>query len=115
AQRWTILVQDGYDEPASLVTLGTARGLATSSTLRRSWQRDGRRMHHILDPRTALPAPTVWRSVSVAAETCLEANIHSTATVVRGTQGLASLRQRGLPCRLVRDDGSVVALNGWPA
>ena len=48
------------------------------------WRRGGQSMHHVLDPRTSLPAPTVWRTVSVAAPTCVEANTLTTASIVRG-------------------------------
>ncbi|MDX6310388.1 MAG: FAD:protein transferase [Nocardioidaceae bacterium] len=114
AEGWTILVQDGPAEPASLVTLEDAGGLATSSTLGRSWTHWNRRMHHILDPVTCRPAPEVWRTVSVAAASCLAANTLTTAAVVRGTGAPRLLRDRGVPARLVGSDGSVTTLNGWP-
>ncbi|PYI37176.1 hypothetical protein CVS30_16675 [Arthrobacter psychrolactophilus] len=37
---------------------------------------NGRSVHHILDPRFGLLADDVWRSVSVAADSCLEANAY---------------------------------------
>ena len=72
-------------------------------------------MHHILDPRTGLPAPAVWRTVTVAATSCVRANTLTTAAVVRGERAPDWLRSFGLPARLVRADGDVVALGGWPA
>jgi thiamine biosynthesis lipoprotein len=111
---WTILVQDGPSEPAALVNLTEARGLATSSVLGRSWQQWNQRMHHILDPVTCRPAPEVWRTVSVAAETCVAANVLTTAAVVQGSRATDLLRDRGVPARLVRADGTVIVLNGWP-
>lgn len=112
---WTILVQDGPDEPASLISLGTARGVATSSILGRSWTRWNQRMHHVLDPVTCRPAPEVWRSVTVAAGSCLTANTMTTAALVKGVGAPLMLRDGGLPSRLVRADGHVTTLNGWPA
>ena len=57
-----------------------------------------------------------WRTVSVAAATCLDANIASTAAIVRGERrrwrGCGEL---GLPSRLVDDDGRVAHIAGWPA
>lgn len=114
AVEWTVLVQDGPDEPQSLVHLGTARAVATSSTLGRSWDGWNQRMHHILDPVTCRPAADVWRSVTVAAGTCLAANIHTTAALVRGAGAPQMLRASGLPSRLVAHDGQVMTLNGWP-
>lgn len=112
---WQVLVQDTPDDQAARVTLPAGGALATSSTQRRRWTRAGEPQHHILNPRTGLPAEPVWRSVTVAAPTCHLANTFSTAAIVRGDGAVAWLRRRGLPARLVRSDGVVVALNGWPA
>ena len=49
----------------------------------RRWSHAGRTMHHIIDPRTGLPAHGRWRTVSVAAEDCAQANIATTAALVR--------------------------------
>lgn len=114
ADGWTVLVQDGPDEPASTIRLTGARGVATSSILGRSWRHWNERMHHILDPVTGRPAAEVWRTVSVAGPSCLTANVLSTAAAVRGTRAIGLLRDRGLPARLVASDGSIVRLNGWP-
>ncbi len=63
-------------------------GLATSSTAARRWVRGGRVMHHILDPRSGVPVVSPWRTVTVAAPTCLEANVASTAAIVRGVSAV---------------------------
>ena len=89
--------------------------LATSSVLGRSWRRGGTTVHHIVAPRTGLPARSCWRTVTVAAETCVAANIAATAAIVRGAPAADWLRQLCLPARLVGQDGSVTAIAGWPA
>ena len=96
---WRIRVQDvtgSPDEPPegpyALVAIRDG-GLATSSTKARRWQRGGDVLHHILDPRTGLPAEPVWRTVSVAAGTCADANAASTAAVIRGRAALGWLAQ----------------------
>jgi thiamine biosynthesis lipoprotein len=71
-------------------------------------------MHHVVDPRTGRPAPEVWRTVSVAAATCVGANIASTAAVVLGEDAPAWLAARQLPARLVRVSGEVERVAGWP-
>ena len=71
-------------------------------------------LHHILDPRTSLPAEPVWRTVSVAAGTCADANAASTAAVIRGHRALGWLAQLGLPARLVDATGVVFTVAGWP-
>ena len=119
---WLIGIADaaGFDtttasvEAAQAVTIKDG-GLATSSVLGRAWQRGAARLHHIINPRTGVPAQSCWRTVSVAAATCVDANIASTAAILRGAHAVAWLGRLGLPARLVRHDGSVVTVAGWPA
>jgi FAD:protein FMN transferase len=117
---WRIRVQDVTgdpdDTPAGPYALIAIRdgGLATSSTKARRWQRGGDVLHHILDPRTGLPAEPVWRTVSVAAGTCADANAASTAAVIRGRAALGWLARLGLPARLVDTTGVVFTVAGWP-
>jgi thiamine biosynthesis lipoprotein ApbE len=117
---WRIRVQDitgrPEDPPAgpSAVIAIHSGGLATSSTAARRWRRGGDVLHHILDPRSGLPAAPVWRTVSVAAATCADANAASTAAIIRGEAALAWLGGLRLPARLVAESGAVVTLGGWP-
>ncbi len=90
-------------------------GLASSSTVVRSWRRGGRRLHHIVDPATGDSASEYWRLVSVAAATCVDANAATTASVVWGRSASHRLEAMGLPARLVRHDGVAVTVAGWPA
>ena len=114
---WRIRVTDdhaaGPDAPGQTVAISSG-GLATSSTTVRAWTRDGWRMHHIVDPATGEPARSCWRTVSVAAGSCTDANIASTAAIVRGPAAVGWLRELGLPARLVRADGSAEITAGWP-
>lgn len=111
---WQVTVQDAAGEPIDQVTLRAGAGIATSSLLHRRWQRAGRDIHHIVDPRTGEPAPEVWRTVTVAARSCVEANALSTAAIIRGTEAPAWLADVA-PARLVSAVGDVVTTGGWPA
>jgi FAD:protein FMN transferase len=62
-----------------------------------------------------MPADSVWRTVTVAAATCLDANVASTAAIVRSQRAVTSLLAAELPARLVDLEGRVTVLNGWPA
>jgi thiamine biosynthesis lipoprotein len=118
---WRIRVQDVTGtldaEPEGPVTVIAIRdgGLATSSTAARRWSRGGNVLHHILDPRTGMPAAPVWRTVSVAAATCADANTAATAAVIRGRQAPSWLTSLRLPSRLVETNGTVQTIAGWPA
>lgn len=115
---WGISVGDDHArtdperDPAVAISSG---GLATSSTTCRAWQRAGRAVHHIVDPRTGdIPGP-VWRTVSVTAATCVDANSATTAAIVLGHQAIDWLTEHRLPARLVSVDGRVRTVAGWPA
>jgi thiamine biosynthesis lipoprotein len=112
---WPVLVQDGPAEPPASVLLDAGSALATSSTISRTWRRGATTAHHVLDPRTGSCADPVWRTVSVVAGSCEDANTLSTAAVVRGLDGWAWLRSLGVPARLVGATGTVVTTGGWPS
>ncbi|WP_405136389.1 FAD:protein FMN transferase [Nocardia sp. NBC_01388] len=114
AEGWQIEVRDGLAEPRCQIRLPGGAAVATSSTLRRQWFRGGRLVHHIVDPRTGVAAEPVWRTVSVAAGSCLAANAASTASIVRGKDAFGGLRRSGLPARLVDRDGRISTLGNWP-
>jgi thiamine biosynthesis lipoprotein ApbE len=117
---WPIRVQDATmpleetpDGPSQVVSI-RAGGLATSSTAARRWHHGGDVLHHILDPRTGLPAAPVWRTVSVAAATCADANTAATAAIIRGQSAPGWLTSLNLPARLVSVDGGVTTVANWP-
>ena len=121
---WRVRVTDdhrsGDDAPGQTVVI-TEGGLATSSTTVRAWQvwSDDAvprhvTVHHIVDPHTGRPTDGAWRTASVAAATCLDANVAATAAIVRGRDAARWLARQGLPARLVRADGSAVTVGGWP-
>ncbi|MEV0908840.1 FAD:protein FMN transferase [Streptomyces hokutonensis] len=101
--------------PAGPVVSIRDGGLATSGTTVRTWRRGGRTLHHIVDPATGDVPPALWRTVSVAAGSCVDANTATTAALVLGERAPDWLRGTGLAARLVRVDGSVLCLGAWPA
>lgn len=111
---WQILVQDGPDEPASRIAIPAGAAVATSSTLSRRWRSGGALHHHVLDPRTSRPANPVWRTVTVAANSCVEANTVTTAALIRGQRAVPWIGSLQLPARLVTASGDVLRLGGWP-
>jgi thiamine biosynthesis lipoprotein ApbE len=117
AEGWSIQTSDDstapIDDAEEAITI-TSGGIATSSTTVRRWTRGGVVMHHIIDPATGLPADTCWRTASVVAATCVDANIASTAAIVMGRNAIAWLEGNRLPARLVDLDGSVKRIAGWP-
>jgi thiamine biosynthesis lipoprotein len=114
---WSVGLADDHAAPfpAEGPAVGIqSGGLATSGTCVRTWATASGRAHHIIDPRTGSPADTPWRTVSVAAASCVDANTASTAAMVLGDEAPDWLAQRRLPARLVRNDGSVLRVADWP-
>ncbi|HMJ80937.1 MAG TPA: FAD:protein FMN transferase, partial [Candidatus Dormibacteraeota bacterium] len=71
-------------------------------------------LHHLLDPGTGLPALSPWRTASVLAASCVDANIAATAAIVRGADAPAWLEATGLAARLVSTSGAVRRVGAWP-
>ncbi len=114
---WRVRVTDdhraGVEAPGQWIAIHSG-GLATSSTTARRWRAGAETIHHLLDPRTGHPVSGDYRTVTVAAATCLDANIASTAAIVRGRRAVGWLEGLGLPSRLVGEDGRARHLAGWP-
>ena len=115
---WPVRIADDHraslDGPGPVVSLESG-GLATSSVTVRRWRAGEHDLHHILDPHTGRPARSCWRTVSVAAASCVDANIASTAALLLGEAAPMWLAERRLPARLVAISGEVVCMGGWPA
>ncbi|HYK96346.1 MAG TPA: FAD:protein FMN transferase [Candidatus Dormibacteraeota bacterium] len=122
AEGWQVRIADDSSLPPEAVVPGqpteivTVRegAIATSSTMVRQWRRGRVTVHHLIDPRTGLPARSPWRTVSVAAATCVDANAAATAALIRGEDGPAWLSRIGLASRFVRASGRIVRAAGWP-
>jgi FAD:protein FMN transferase len=114
---WRVRVCDDHANPSAgpgQTVAIPAGGLATSSTTVRRWSAGGVELHHIIDPRTGGSAQVTWRTVTVTAGSCVDANAASTASIVRGSGAPEWLENLGLPSRLVAPDGTVLEVAGWP-
>jgi thiamine biosynthesis lipoprotein ApbE len=104
----------GDPDAPQTVTIDSG-GLATSGIGRRRWTLGGHPVHHLIDPGTGLPVSSPWKTVSVAAGSCVDANIASTAAMIMGSDAPSWLEHRGLPARMVGHQGDVTTVAGWPA
>jgi thiamine biosynthesis lipoprotein len=89
-------------------------GLASSSTGVRTWRVGEKEVHHIIDPSTGHSTPPYWTLASVTGANCVDANALSTAALVWGPEALDRLGGFGQAVRLLRHDGKVFTLGGWP-
>jgi thiamine biosynthesis lipoprotein len=92
----------GVDDPARTGVAIVERvdllrgGLATSGDARRFVSQQGRRLGHILDPRTGWPVEGAPRSVTVVGPTCLEAGTLSTIAALMGPGAREFLEEQGV-------------------
>lgn len=99
--------QDGSSGTELEVWLNNAT-LATSGVDYRWWLRDGRRRHHLIDPRTGDSAITDVVTATVLAADASAAEAWATAMLIGGSrQALARSAERQLPIVLVSESGQV--------
>jgi FAD:protein FMN transferase len=104
---WDVGIADDHKaSEAQQVVRVRGGGVATSSTTVRPG--------HIIDPATGDPVESPWRTVTVAARSCVAANTASTAAIVAGEEAPKWLAARGISARLVARDGTVILVGGWP-
>jgi len=117
AEGWAVQTSEDsnapIDDAEETITIESG-GIATSSITVRRWTRGGVVLHHIIDPTTGLPVAGPWRTASVVAASCVDANIASTAAIVKGESAIAWLAATGLQARLADRDGGVHRVSGWP-
>ena len=114
---WAVGIARESSAPAGQVdqvVAVTHGGLASSATAVRAWRSGDREVHHIVDPRTGDCAAPYWVLVSATGSSCVAANVVTTAAIVWGKQAPAKLAGFAQSVRLVRFDGEVVLVNGWP-
>lgn len=115
AEGFVIGVSDVCGDPDAPTAVAVrSGGLATSGIGNRHWRLGDAEVHHIVDPATGLPVVPTWRTVTVAANSCVDANTASTAAMVMGERAPGWLAGQGLPARLVRTDGAVETVADWP-
>ncbi len=82
---WEVVVEHPLVSGAELCTLAVDRGgVATSSTVSRTWTHDGSPRHHLIDPDTGRPSTSDLAAVTVVAPTGWRAESLATAALLRG-------------------------------
>ena len=81
--------------PSGVIQLKTG-ALATSGDTRRFLMKDGIRYSHILDPTTGWPIAGAPASITVAADTCVQAGVFCTLAMLRGDKAEDMLTNEGL-------------------
>ncbi len=107
---WPVGVETG-SETLTLELTGTA--LATSGRDRRTWRRDGRMLHHLIDPRTGAPADSDVLRITVVAPDAVEAEVAATSLFLAGARGAAAEADAAqLPAVIVDAQGRTTLAGG---
>jgi len=112
---WAIHITDPFNPSKSFATVAIEnQAIATSGTDYHRW---GKNRHHIIDPRTTLPAETDVLSATVIYPDAVLAEAFAKAVLLQGSHdGLAWLNNQEDAAGLVfRHDGSVLATSNFQA
>jgi len=95
---WAIGIDDpGHTGKSALYRLDVPKGgIATSGDARRFVQWRGKRLGHILNPKTGWPVEGAPRSITVFGRTCMEAGTLSTLAYLQGRNAKQFLKQQGV-------------------
>jgi len=112
---WTIGISESLsvDATAPMVAMSSG-GIATSSLRARSWKVNSETANHIIDPRTGSYARGPYSTATVSASDCVTANAFATAALLWGEDAGYHIAQSGWSARLVRNNGTVEFIGGWP-
>jgi thiamine biosynthesis lipoprotein len=113
--RWTVGVQDPFQPDRDLLLLAIDDcAVVTSSTLRRRWRMGSAEHHHLIDPRTGVPAASGVAAVSVVATSAAWAEVLAKAALLLGReQGLAFIdAQPNMEAVLVLTDRTFIMTDG---
>lgn len=107
SRSWQVGIRNPHDASRPMATVKILQGgLATSGDYERYSVIQGRRYSHILNPMTGWPVEG-FSSVSVLADQCLVAGSAASIAVLKGDEGVAWLKELGLPYLCVDQAGQV--------
>ncbi len=93
---WEVGLDDPREEGKTLAVLSVGAGaVATSSITKRRWRQNGQVQHHLIDPRTGVPAETDWLSVTAIAPRAAQAEVFAKALLIAGSRDAERIAARG--------------------
>jgi thiamine biosynthesis lipoprotein len=86
-EQWPVELEDPLQPDTILTSLEVDPGaVATSTVTKRTWKQGEKQRHHLIDPRTGVPAETEWLSVTVIAPHAYEAEVYAKVLLIAGPQ-----------------------------
>lgn len=112
---WVIGIEDPRD-PSGRRELDRLRigegAVATSSVLLKSWQHEGRPVHHLIDPSTGLPSDSVVVAVTAITGAGWWSEVMTKAALMAGPAAVATLERHGADGLVVTADGRTLTTAG---
>jgi len=90
---WKVGIEGRWDTPAKIISLCQG-AIATSGDERRFVKKAGVRYSHILNPKTGWPIENTAHSITVAADSCLQAGMICTLAMLQGEGAEAFLEEQ---------------------
>lgn len=115
---WQVNVQDPFhlesDIGHIIMDRKESRAIATSGIMKRKGTKGDFNWHHIIDPRTGLPARNKVVAVSVVAPTVVEADICAKVILILGIEkGMEFIKTRShCDCIIIDEDKSIILSHG---
>jgi thiamine biosynthesis lipoprotein len=111
---WEVGLEDPRNPSEDITLLWVDKGaVATSSVAKRVWRQGDQTRHHLIDPRTGLPAETPWLSVTVFAPQAAVAEAFAKAILIGGPTIASALIEKNpdLICLAVDQKGALQVLS----
>jgi thiamine biosynthesis lipoprotein len=106
-QAWQIGLDDPNDGDHVVAILNAPPGaVATSSIATRRWVQAGTARHHLIDPRTGLPAETDWLTVTVLTPHATTAEVFAKALLIGGSRDATRIAAARPDLAFIAIDGS---------
>jgi thiamine biosynthesis lipoprotein len=105
---WIVGIEDpgGGPDPLAVLQVQGWGAVATSSIRHLRWVRNGRVVHHLIDPRTGEPGGDGLQAVTVCGPDPAWSEVWSKSLFLEGAAGIAAAaRRRGLAAWWATDDG----------
>lgn len=102
-------IEDPFDPSTMISSIHASNGaIATSTSMKRRWQVDGKNKHHLINPFTGEPSNSGIVSSTVTAPTALEADVWAKVTLLLGEeQGKAWISSKGAQAVLVNQSKEI--------
>lgn len=113
---WRVGIQDPNDTSKNIAVLNVTDGVViTSGAYQRFFKKNGKRYHHIIDPRTGYPAESGLVSVSIISPNGTLADALSTSLFIMGLEQASDFwraNRADFDAILMTEDGTVYVTEG---